>query len=95
MTSASRKREPSVASAIAAMAKAGLVPRLERRPDGSWVLTGVPVQTQSDYDESYRLALLARERKRRDEVQAIQEAQAGIIHHLLWMLRAAPTRRHL
>lgn len=41
MTAASRKREPSVASAIAAMAKAGLVPRLERRPDGSWVLTGL------------------------------------------------------
>jgi hypothetical protein len=42
MSALRRKREPSVASAIAAMAKAGLVPRLERRPDGSWVLTGLP-----------------------------------------------------
>lgn len=42
MSAARRKREPSVASAIAAMAKAGLVPRLERRPDGSWLLTGLP-----------------------------------------------------
>jgi hypothetical protein len=42
MTASKAKREPSMASAIAAMAKAGLVPVIDRRPDGSWRLTGLP-----------------------------------------------------
>jgi hypothetical protein len=42
MTAARAKREPSMSVAIAAIVKAGLCPRLERRTDGSWVLTGLP-----------------------------------------------------
>lgn len=39
---AARKRRPSLAREVTAVIKAGLLPRLEQRPDGSVVLTGLP-----------------------------------------------------
>lgn len=48
---AARKRQPSQAAAIAAIVKAGLLPKLEQRADGSWVLTGLPRDSVATGDD--------------------------------------------
>jgi hypothetical protein len=96
MSPAKAKREPSMSVAIAAIVKAGLCPRLERRTDGSWVLTGQTAEQLADEEEADHRARMARVREaERAKVAAIQEAQAGIIHHLLWMLTVVSRRERL
>ncbi len=42
---ASRRRKPSISKEIAAIVKAGLLPKIIHRPDGTIELTGLPRET--------------------------------------------------
>jgi hypothetical protein len=89
MTAARAKREPSMASAIAAIVKAGLCPRIERRPDGTMIVTGIPPAAERDFEAEFIGWQIEFSTKRgiRDETQAaIIEAQREIITSMLWML---------